>query len=62
MGNNLSAIDFTKNNGEKERGVDSNLIFNDKVLSIKGIKSGKWKKLQITHSIENVLQHEYTNE
>ena len=34
------------------------LCFNGKGLSIRGIKSGKLKKLQITHMIDDGLQHE----
>jgi len=33
-------------------------IFNDTGCSIRGIKSGKLKKLQITHRIDDGLQHE----
>ena len=33
-------------------------LFNRKVWSIRGIKSGKLKKLQTTQRINNVLQYE----
>ena len=38
------------------------LLFNGKEWSIRGIKSGKLKKLQITHRIDDGLQHENPRE
>ena len=37
-------------------------LFNGKGWRIQGIKSGKLKKLQITHRIDNGLQHENPRE
>ncbi len=37
-------------------------LFNGKGWSIRGIKSGKLKKLQITHRIDDGLQHENPRE
>ena len=37
-------------------------LFNCKGWSIRGIKSCKLKKLQITHRIDDVLQHENPRE
>ena len=37
-------------------------LFNGKGWSIRGIKSGKLKKLQITHRIDDDLQHENPRE
>ena len=37
-------------------------LFNGKVWNIRGIKFGKLKKLQITHKIDDGLQHENPRE
>ena len=37
-------------------------LFNGKVWNIRGIKSGKLKKLQINHWIDDGLQHENPRE
>ena len=42
--------------------VQNHSIFNGTGCSIRGIKSGKLKKLQITHRIDDGLQHENPRE
>ena len=65
--NNLRKIDLQKVMANREdewiQILRKNIrLFNGKGWSIRGIKSGKLKKLQITHSIDDGLQHENPRE
>ena len=67
MRNNLRKIDLQKVMANREdewiQILRKNIrLFNGKGWSIRGIKSGKLKKHQITHRIDDGLQHENLRE